>query len=949
MRRHTLTVLGLFAFCFLSSFATAQAPKADAKQPPKLETAADPIMQQASRLEGELGKLKDTSSEAAEIMLKLVDLYHEHARVFGLIRLGQRFVGSHASHARHAEVMLKLLDGFEAASRNKETVAHCRQFLVRYPTHQACQRIEELLARTLDMMTDRAAAGDANATIWRRQPTTDLGRRSLARAITQYGESNSGPAFTKAAELAEAALEKYAPGDFSAAIGGQAVYFWERLGQYAKANQAGLKLLAKGLPKDPEALRNLHLAMGENYARTGQRMNSAESFGKARAMKDSAYLAHRVATELYNAGVKAPQLEPAITEFFQKYPQHPDRFGLRSYLAVVHVRDGQRDAGLAIIRELLPHDARTNSLANYYVQQIPQEPAQFAQAEQVLLAAINANPRDASYLRYVLALDLYRDRMKDLAKAKQTARDLLAKSPSNDGYSQAAIHWLLTSAANDAEFAADLDRIVEVRKQNAFWDGMRAYLPQWIEQNKNTKEIAARAALAQQKLTASEADGSIADWIAIESPGAPPYAGAVQRLFVLFPKLTDDQARSFVNRVAYYYLHYGSNEQRARCVVLYQQLAQRFPKDYMAAYYYLFSAANYGTEEQAKQSVVHMLTLEPQANDLNYEIWYRMAYGAARAKDGELVKRAFAWTRRCQDAFGNDIRYADSIGDYLMQFGFKQEAVDYWRRQMPLDYNSSYSRTCAVRILGTLEGPARLAFIQQMMAVPKGDYHGGYAMWLAEHYLMAGDLPNFRKMLVDSQAAQRERPFRGWGLEEYSVGQWIAKYRGDPKATDDDKRQVYTIIRDLDMGRPSASAQAALLELPLPANEKRTEMERLLAWQRATTMLWYATTDWDWLIAYAQAAMSRKDYSAVAALVSGMLANMRDASTPDRTKVGRDMVAQSYARMGASAWRSTRPAPSRRCCRRPCTCGWATSGWPSTPTWRTRSCSTSTATSCRST
>ena len=80
----------------------------------------DPIGQQAAALEAELGKYRDASGEAADILAKLVDLYHADGRLFGLVRSGQKFVISHPSDPRHKSIMLRLIDGQEALSRNKE-------------------------------------------------------------------------------------------------------------------------------------------------------------------------------------------------------------------------------------------------------------------------------------------------------------------------------------------------------------------------------------------------------------------------------------------------------------------------------------------------------------------------------------------------------------------------------------------------------------------------------------------------------------------------------------------------------------------------------------------------------------------------------------------------------------------------------------------------------------
>ena len=119
------------------------------------EQTLDPVSKQAAELETELGKLKDSSPEAADLQIKLVDLYHANGRVFGLIRLGENFVTKHPSDPRHKEVMLKLIDGLQAMSRNKELSAACRQFFTRYPDAPEVPRLEVLLAQTQELLNDR--------------------------------------------------------------------------------------------------------------------------------------------------------------------------------------------------------------------------------------------------------------------------------------------------------------------------------------------------------------------------------------------------------------------------------------------------------------------------------------------------------------------------------------------------------------------------------------------------------------------------------------------------------------------------------------------------------------------------------------------------------------------------------------------------------------------------
>ena len=59
--------------------------------------ADDPVGKQAAALEAELGKYKDTTPEAAEAMIKLVDLYHGDGRLFGLVRVAQTFVADRST------------------------------------------------------------------------------------------------------------------------------------------------------------------------------------------------------------------------------------------------------------------------------------------------------------------------------------------------------------------------------------------------------------------------------------------------------------------------------------------------------------------------------------------------------------------------------------------------------------------------------------------------------------------------------------------------------------------------------------------------------------------------------------------------------------------------------------------------------------------------------------
>lgn len=88
-----------FAFAMALVWASGQmafAQPANTAAKPAVEDSKqlDAVSQEAAKLEANLNKFKDTSSEAAELLVKLTDLYHLHGRVFGLIRGAAVFGGA---------------------------------------------------------------------------------------------------------------------------------------------------------------------------------------------------------------------------------------------------------------------------------------------------------------------------------------------------------------------------------------------------------------------------------------------------------------------------------------------------------------------------------------------------------------------------------------------------------------------------------------------------------------------------------------------------------------------------------------------------------------------------------------------------------------------------------------------------------------------------------------
>ena len=131
MYSRSLAFAGL-AFALVAVGVAHTQPKPADKAPAPADGDIDAVGKQAANLETQLAKLSASSKDAAELQLKLIDLDYENGRPFGLVRTGQTFVSQHSAHPRHKEAMLKLIDGLQAMSRNKELTASIRQFLQRF-------------------------------------------------------------------------------------------------------------------------------------------------------------------------------------------------------------------------------------------------------------------------------------------------------------------------------------------------------------------------------------------------------------------------------------------------------------------------------------------------------------------------------------------------------------------------------------------------------------------------------------------------------------------------------------------------------------------------------------------------------------------------------------------------------------------------------------------------
>ena len=856
------------------------------------QTTLDELSQRASELEANLGKYNDATPEAADIMVKLTELYHDDARLFGLVRVGKRFISTHPKDPRHQPVMLKTIDGLQALSRNTDMIVTCRQFLSQYPNAPECAAIEQRLANTLSRGKDKKATAAAYHAIWKRLGNTEQGRTAAARAIRYYNASGN-ESVAKGAQLAEDMMDANRD-DLAINVGTYSVDAWLRSGNYAQSNRAATKLLRNASLKDPEQRRLIYIQMADNYNRLGQHSSSAKSYAEARKIRDD-QSTHSMQLDQLNTGkASAREVESVARDYATKHADRDDRYRGLMILVQAHLRENNPNAAKILLRNVLQHDATTNNAAQLFVQTNGSEPQQIADTERVLRDALNKNSRHAAYIRYTLAFSLYRDRLKDTEKTRGMLRELIKRSPTADGYCKTAISWLLDNAKDENEFKGDLARILQARKEHPEIPALTRYLNDWRQSARRNPKNKSQAKLVESELANADSDDVI-KLAAKQNFNYSKQESQVRDALLaenMIGKLDNEFVNQLLKTQGYYYRRYVSNNLRKTSADYYGQLAKRLPKDYEAAKLWLESATDYSTPEVVAEAALHLLSLPPQQS--SGDIFRRLMIAAEKNKDPQLGIKALNWINATQRVTKADATYASYIGDLLNRLELADEAQAYWASHIETDPGSSESRECAARLLQTMDESKKRVFIESLLK-QDSNFQGRYSSWLADLYLKEGNLEKFASILQTSKAAYESNPLSPWDLDLGLVSGWVTSWRSNTDATDDERAKIYTIIRDLQYGTPSAIASLAYMEVQPPVASK---MENILAHQQTTRPFDNDANAWDAIFPFSQSALTRRDYLNAATLASGMLANL--AQTDERRlKSTRDIVTQCYARLGS--------------------------------------------------
>lgn len=882
---------------------TAADPAAAAAAAAASAAADDAVNRQATQLEAELGKYRDTTPEAGTALFQLTELYHQHARVFGLIRAAQRFVAAQTSDPRHAEVMLKLLDGLESLSRHQQFAVIARQFLTRYPQAPQCANVQERLASTLETMGEREDAAKVYRDRWQRTPDPS-GRVFGEHACRLYSAlGNAG--IMQGAALAEEMFDRLPKDEYTKHIGLRSYYEWRRASQWSPANAMGNKLVQSNLLQDAEQRREILRTMAENYGNLGQYSNAVEVLKQVRAIRDDQWALYYHIQRMYDSAAPAAQIEPLVKQYLTQHKDRDDRYERVALLAVAWHREKNNERALVLFRELLPVVPLTQSVASYFVQLNGEEPAKLQETEQLLLQAIAKNPSDVWYLRYQLGFALYRDRMKDDAKARQVLRELIEKSPTNDGNAWNVISWLLSTAPDENQFRADVARIIKVRREYIHWANLRQYLGNWAKASRKDKDLKARAEYVLSELEKADQDPVVAAVLQIRRG---PYDAHDARLRdellkpALFNTLNVEMKRYVLWDQGYYYQHYGPANERALAASNYRQLVDLDPKNFDYRYRYLQIATDFGQPEVAREAALSMLSIEPPSNQS--DVWRRLLIAAEKSKDPALATRAIEWIAKSRQKFGPDWTNSAILGDALLRLELEPAAVAMWTDAAQPGNDHYDAAESAWRLFQRIEDPQQKIAFAHARFTRDTDAIGRYGSWLADTYLRLGNLDAFEKTLRDTSTREHNRPFRPSTLDAWSLHYMLHNYRSSHVDYRVDKEQenspenvlrVARVIADMEIDWPSAQAKLILLEAA--PKDTSTPMARLLAWQQVTRHLPPDTHRFDQLMPFAQAAITRQDYNVAATLLSGMLNNLANIDDA-RKQSARNMIGQCFARQG---------------------------------------------------
>ena len=331
------------------------------------------IDKKATALETQLTKSLDTSPAAAKVMLELTDLYYQEGRVFGLVRVSERFVKAQSKHSKHREMMLKLIDGLEVMARRDDLITVGRQYLSRYPDSTEALDVVLRLADALEHNRKRREAADALRLLWEHKPVA-ANRPAAERASELYGQEGNPRLRIRSAQMAESLLDRLPGGEYALRAGLRAVSEYRYLSRWVESNQVIQKMFKKGgLPLTRLIRHELYRLQAENFISQSQWANAVVALKQARGQGDGWrrnggwQLHERQIYAMYQAAMKAAQIVPEVNAFAARFPNEHARWSNYNHIGNAYAREGDTMRAARAVVPALAHAAGDGSMAVNYV------------------------------------------------------------------------------------------------------------------------------------------------------------------------------------------------------------------------------------------------------------------------------------------------------------------------------------------------------------------------------------------------------------------------------------------------------------------------------------------------------------------------------------------------------------------------------------------------------
>ncbi|MEM7010027.1 MAG: hypothetical protein AAF585_00965, partial [Verrucomicrobiota bacterium] len=928
----------LFIIALLPALVWAQDTPAEAEAENPAAAELSPEAKRAADLEAKLRQTLESSPEGARIILELVDLYYAEGQVFGLVRSARQFVNAHIGHPRHEEVMWKLMEGLMIASRSNEIKATGLQFLDRYPNSKHVAETHRALAQVFEREGKRMEAANHYRGVWEK-----LGKNGMAeaeKAIRHYYDLRNPEAAKNQAEMALKIMDQIPANESAAMFAWYAIYSTRTYGaQYALSNQVGLKAQQKNVKFDATQAWQVPYYLGDNYRNEKQYANAINQYRRAIQNKPtSSDVQRNLIRSIYDSQGNFNDLQREVNAYIAAWPNETNARKAENLMLLASDKARAEDFDGAVQLSAPALKLHAGSASSFFswansaaarAAVAPKEALQKAQAalsaagaektaaqenavkqaqanldraiaakwqvaEQIYKQAVAAKPESVFALHYNAAAYLYRDARKDLNTAKTLMRnEVLYKNPLPNAGSthRNALYWLLDNAANEGEFQNEVRRQIDNAKKNGHDANYGKALEYWLTNRKKSKdeEVLKRYKWAQPQYDQLRKDNVVKLW---ESAVQNRMRGHGAREQLLKTNLTPEQRAKLLYLHAYDLRQYGNNDQRAQSVQFWEQLAKLDASDYQNARNWLEPASSYGTPDQCKTALEHVLRLDQSYHD--YSGWYYAANAARKTEDAALLKRVVDWIRKNQAKVGASNHYASTIIGHLVALEMEDEAIKYMNECINRDPNYPDTASALKGLFDRKEeGQVRIDFIKPYLAKPS-DLHGQFAWWLANEYLALGDFANFDKVTRQARAWQNDRRLRpnwSWG----SGSTFVNTAFNHEEWTAEQKLGVYRAVADMEYGRDSAVAQLALL---VTEGHTMTPIERLLAYRNATMQATKDSTSYSYLNSWAQRALAREEYAESAALATGLLNNIGGVGV-DTQEDTRAMIREAYGKMGA--------------------------------------------------